>query len=334
MRFIKKNSNFDKKTFFVIINKENCRNKEFLMENKIKKILFTTTVSAITFGGGYLVAKHNAKIEKEQLKTQIEKIFDNQIISNKGQLSAIQSEKNELHNITKDIITTAIKEQNNMSSKQQDAFYRKAIKSFTKEEIKQLNDEWKNCGGKYDIWYADLLVKWAININGNKNTASDFSKNSKNNLTDTPIKYKNLGIKRRALRTEWDNIQFVRDNNDEQDFISSVFIRTENKDAAQFYSYIMQDFIEYYNNKHNEIEYPKDENHKINNNDISEHETRMGHIHEIPNGMIPNFNLSAFKKHQKNFDKICTRLQELEKQEKQIQITQNLKKTVIASFSR
>ena len=56
------------------------------MANKGKKILFGAAIAGMTFGGGFGLAKHNAKVEKEQLKkeyvSKINKIFDEQIKNN------------------------------------------------------------------------------------------------------------------------------------------------------------------------------------------------------------------------------------------------------------
>lgn len=309
------------------------------MANKTKKAMFTAAVAAMTFGGGYGLAKHN-KTDKEQLKAKVETVFDNQISANNKELSAIKTEKYNLHLDAQRVIADMIRTQNDTTSKQIDAFYSKAYKSFTKTEIAQLKEEWKNCALGFEFYERSQrsLVKWAINIDGDINTAQNYMPYAEYDLHDLPIKYKALGKKRRALRKEWDKIRvgFVHDGGEEKDFINSATVPAKG-DAAKLYSYIMQDFAAYYNAQKNQIEYWQEKYEMPDGGgliDISGYRTRTGEIREIGMGLMPNFSFPAFQKQQKKLESICKRLQELEKQEQQLQQTANMKKTIIADFSR
>ena len=307
------------------------------MANKVKKVLFGAAIAGMGFGGGFGLSKHNAKVEKEQLKTKVETTFDKQIKDNQKQLSEINAEKSKLHWNAQEVISSMIEQQNDTASKQMKTFYSKAIKSFTPKEIEQLKEEWENCTNEEMNWDEISLVKWAINIDGDTNTANNFSPNSEYDITDAKIKYPKLGVKRRALRKEWDNIKFIRDYESEKAFISNTFVHTNDKNTAKLYSYIMPDFAEYYNRKHNKIEYWKEEHEPLPTGGsvhVSGYRTRTGHIEGIEEGIIPNFDLIAFKKHKKELDKICARLKELDTQEQQLQQASNLKKTIVADFSR
>lgn len=307
------------------------------MANKVKKVLFGTAIAGMTFGGGFGLSKHNAKVEKEQLKTKVETAFDKQIKDNQKQLSEINEERSKLHHEALHVISSMIEQQNDTASKQMKTFYSKAIKSFTPKEIEQLKEEWENCTNEETNWDEISLVKWAINIDGDTNTANNFSPHSEYDVIDAKIKYPKLGVKRRALRKEWDNIKFIRDDESEKAFISNTFVHTNDKNTAKLYSYIMQDFAEYYNRKHNKIEYWEEKYDPLPGGgsiDVSGYRTRTGHINDIEEGIIPNFSLIAFKQYKKELDKICARLQELDTQEKQLQQIPNLKKTIVADFSR
>lgn len=308
------------------------------MANKTKKAMFTAAVAAMTFGGGYGLAKHSAKTEKEQLKSKVETAFDNQISANNKEMSAINTERYKLHLEARQIIADMIQAQNDTANKQIDDFFTKAYKSFTKTEFAQLKEELENAVHEKDDWSQKDLVKWAININGNINTARAYMPYSEYDIVDTPIKYKALGEKRRALRKEWDKILsgFIYDDGLEKDFINTVAVFAKG-DTAKLYSYIMQDFAEYYNRKKNQIEYweeayePQTGGSSV---DKSGYRTRTGKIGEIEFGFVPDFDLPEFKKQQKKLEIICKGLQELEKRELALQQTANLKTAVFEEFSR
>ena len=312
----------------------------YIMANKTKKAMFTAAVAAMTFGGGYGLAKHSAKTEKEQLKSKVETAFNNQISANNKEMSAINTERYKLHLEAQHIIADMIRAQNDTANKQLDDFFPKAYKSFTKTEIAQLKEEFENSIPNhelYDLSQRDL-AKWAINIDGDINTARAYMPYSEYHIVNTPIKYKALGVKRRALRKEWDKIksELILDDGEERNFMNTVAVFAKG-DTAKLYSYIMQDFAEYYNHKKNKIEYWEEEYERFPNGgmyNVSGYRTRIGKIGEIEFGFVPDFNLPEFKKQQKKLEIICKRLQELEKRELALQQTANLKTAVFEEFSR
>lgn len=301
------------------------------IKTKAKKFLFGTAIAGMTFGGGFGLAKHQSNTEKEMQKKEIvskvQNNFDAQINTNRDKLSEINREKSHLHATAGKIISDMINQQNDTVNKQISALEAKILKSFSSKEIKQIKEELDSCfygeyPGVIDLWpilAVDEKVNLAYDIAGEYNTQNK------------PFIYPELGAKRYKFRQEYDSLynNFIGNTSTEQEFIKSFTVRAS-ADSAKFYSYIMQDFADYYNSLENSIRY-WDEDALIERARIGEIENLNK---EIKQGQIPNFGLIGFKKHKAELDKICARFQELEKEEKQLQQISNLKNTIMADLSR